>query len=151
MKQSDTDPMTERIELEVNELHRFFEQWFAGSLPENDVNFARLTRVLAPGFELITPDGRLVPGEMLVRGLESSHGKFEQGGPVFEIEVRSLTSRELGDGLYLATYEEWHHTDHESIGRLSTAMFRVAPGTPNGLVWHHVHETWLPEEGPERA
>jgi len=143
--------MAQRVSSEVTSLHRFFAQWFSGSLPQNDVTFARLDRALAPTFELITPDGRLVPREMLVRGLEESHGKFERGGPAFEIEVRDLESRELGDGLYLATYQEWHHTEHESVGRLSSALFRVAPGAPNGLIWQHVHETWLPDDDPESA
>lgn len=142
---------TRRVEDETRDLHRFFEEWFAGAVPRNEVTFARLTHALAPEFELITPDGRLVPRELLLRGLEDSHAKFERGGPTFEVEVRDVRAREAGDGLFLAVYEEWHHSEHESVGRLSTALLRVAPGAPNGLAWLHVHETWLPEDELERA
>ena len=46
------------------------------------------------------------------------------------------------------TYREWQ-TNTGTTGditslRLSTAVLCAAPGTPNGVAWLHVHETWLP-------
>jgi hypothetical protein len=54
-------------------------------------------------------------------------------------------------GLTVATYEAWQrHADGTVTGRLSTVVFRDQAGTPNGLVWAHVHETWLPEAVQQR-
>jgi hypothetical protein len=43
----------------------------------------------------------------------------------------------------LTTYQEWQETAEGRTVRLSTALFREKVGTPNGLEWLHVHETWL--------
>jgi hypothetical protein len=55
-------------------------------------------------------------------------------------------------GLVLATYEEWQRqADGSGSGRLSSVVFRQQPGTPNGLLWLHVHETWLPQAVQRRG
>lgn len=115
---------------EVEELHRFFEQWLGGETED----FARADRVLAPTFTIIGPGGNLRTREELVRGLLEVQGKR----PV-KIEVRNLVERPLGDGFVLATYEEWQ----DGKGRISTALLRAREDAPNGLEWLHVHETWL--------
>ena len=46
--------------------------------------------------------------------------------------------------LLVATYEEWHQTGDRTTARISTGVFRHEAGAPNGLLWLHVHETWLP-------
>ena len=50
------------------------------------------------------------------------------------------------DGTFVAAYEEWQTKDGPPKGRSSTAVMRPRAGTPNGLEWLHVEETWLPDE-----
>ncbi len=51
--------------------------------------------------------------------------------------------------IVLATYEEWQkgalNSKPPNNGRVSSAVFLKDRSRPNGLMWLHVHETWLPE------
>lgn len=51
----------------------------------------------------------------------------------------------LGD-IALVTYEESQSRDGDKRVLFSSALFRDKEGTPNGLEWLHVHETWLSQE-----
>ena len=42
-------------EAEIVHLHRFFEAWMNGILPESDEGFARFTNVMDESFEIISP------------------------------------------------------------------------------------------------
>jgi hypothetical protein len=44
------------------------------------------------------------------------------------------------------TYHELQLNDGVPNQRLSTVVFRQDPAAPNGLVWVHVHETWMETE-----
>lgn len=127
---------------EIVELHDFFQAWLGGTLPATDAAYARLVDTQAPEFALITPGGELVPGERLLAQLRAAHGTR----PGWRMWIERVELRLQQGGLTVATYEEWQrHADGTVTGRLSTVLFRAQPDTPNGLVWLHVHETWLPD------
>ena len=129
-----TAPMHERCRTEVAELHRFFERWLSGETED----FARCEAALADGFTMIGPDGRLIDRPTLMANLSAAHKARR-----VRIEIRNFDGREIGDGLFLATYEEWQSRDSGSRGRKSTALLAEHPAAPNGVSWLHVHETWL--------
>lgn len=126
--------------LEIVELHRFFEGWLGGALPADEPSFTRLTRALAEDFEMIGPDGRLIPRAVLLEELRVAAG----GQPGLRIWTEHESPRVVGGGLVLATYHEWQSLpDGEPRGRASTVLLRVRAQAPGGLEWLHVHETWI--------
>jgi len=130
-------------EHEIVELHRFFTEWFHGTVPETDEAWSRVTNVLGPDFVLVSPDGHRLERGPLLDGIRARHGGH---GPTqdFEIWIRNLACRPVSAELVLATYEEWQRREGEECGRISTALFALDRQTPNGVRWLHVHETWLP-------
>ena len=44
-----------RYQTEIIELHRFFEKWFNGDLPDNDESFSRFSEVMALEFVIVSP------------------------------------------------------------------------------------------------
>lgn len=128
------------IESEVAELHRFFEQWFAGDLPATAL--ARLDRALAPGFTMVTPDGATSDRAGVILAVRSAHGCAASGGPD-RIRVRDVRVRHRAGAVALATYEEWQRSGGVDRGRLSSALFATEADGPNGVRWLHLHETWL--------
>lgn len=128
---------------EVEEFHQFFQDWFTGVLPRTPKAFARFSDQLADDFEIITPRGDRIAKPALVTGLEQAHGKLPA---TMKIWIRHCRVRPLGNGLWLATYEEWQNKGGEERGRLSSAVFREHATAPNGMLWLHVHETWLPQK-----
>lgn len=138
----EAEPMDERCRSEVIQLHQFFEGWSTGKLDPSDENFRRFAEVVAVGFEIISPDGQLMKRDQILSRVRDSHGSRKNG--TFRIWIENYRSRLIVNGVQLVTYEEWQETDGEQRGRLSSAIFQHEPDAPNGVVWLHVHETWLP-------
>lgn len=132
--------MFQQCKTEVEELHRFFEGWFVGTLERSDEVFAGLPEVLAEGFAIIGPKGRLVEREDLLAELRRAHGAWQPLGGSLRIE--NFRHRRSVEGVHVVTYEEHQEQGGVESARLSTALLRDAP---RGLRWLHVHETWLPD------
>jgi hypothetical protein len=134
-------PLVDRCATEVDELHAFFELWFTGALPGTRAELARFADVLAEGFELVQPSGLTRSRTGIVRDVLDAHGTHAE----VTIETSAFEPRYDGDGVCLGTYEEWQTVGDDRTGRVASALFRRAPGTPNGVEWVHLHETWLEE------
>lgn len=133
---------------EIVELHDFFQGWLGGMLPATDEAYTRLVDTQASEFVIVTPGGERIPGPTLLAQLRSAHGSR----PGWRMWIENAELRFAQGGMSVATYEEWQqHADRTITGRLSTVVFRDQPGTPNGLIWLHVHETWLPEAVQRQA
>lgn len=118
---------------EVARLHRFFQDWFQGKLPESD--FAVCEDSLGPGFTIVTPGGELSTREDILEAIRRHRG----GEPAeFTIETVGRHCQRIGD-LHLTSYEE-RQTGTRVTSRLSSA---VVGETAQGFVWHSVHETWV--------
>lgn len=147
--ENEVDPtMEDYCRAEIIELHEFFEDWFNARLPASDAAFARFSNVMADGFEIIGPDGVRIGRAGIIDALRAGHG----ARPGISIEIRSPEARMIGDGLYLATYQEWQTskgTEGDTVRRwISTALLRRDDSAPNGFVWLRVHETYLLDGTP---
>ena len=128
---------------EVEALHEFFVGWYAGQLDRDA--FDRMADAIAPGFEMVTPDGDRLDREAVLAMVREAHGRDDPGS--FEIEIRNVTVRErMGDHV-LVRYEEWQTKPGGDTGRLSTALFREEPSAPGEFHWLDLHETWIDQEG----
>jgi hypothetical protein len=125
---------------EIVELHEFFQGWLGGTLPATDAAFARLIDTTDAALLLITPAGEVIPRQVLLTQLRAAHGSR----PGWRMWIEHAQLRCQSGDLLVATYEEWQQTGGTTTARISTVVFRNRPGTLNGLVWLHVHETWLP-------
>jgi hypothetical protein len=63
-----------------------------------------------------------------------------------KIWIENFSFRLIREDIFLVTYEEWQKTNGEDKGRLSTVIFCKSSNKFNGIVWLHVHETWLSEK-----
>lgn len=128
---------------EVEDLHRFFTDWFNGAQPDTDATWSMFEHVMAPGFALVTPGGQLLERAALLESLRPLHGQHPPEAE-FAISIRGFAVRHIGAEVVVATYEEWQTLNGAERGRLSTAAFERNPAMPNRVRWLHVHETWLP-------
>lgn len=144
-----SEPLTQACALEVEALHRFFEEWFTGRLENTEEEFSRLEGALAPGFEIVTPGGATLDRASLIKSLRAAHGK-EVASPdsktPFRIWTRPLSVRSLSADFMIVQYEEWQERAGEARGRISSAVLERV--SPSRMRWHHVHETWRPEDNP---
>ena len=125
---------------EVRELHRFFQDWYRGEL-ENET-FQRFSGVMGKGFEIILPDASALPRQTIIDAVRSQKGS----DPVAELWIENVRLIHSEPEFVVATYEEWQgRKGQEARGRLSTVVFSRNENAPNGLVWMHVHETWIGE------
>jgi len=127
--------MRQAIIAEIEGLHRFFEEWFAGT---ETGGIERLEKALSPGFYLVSPDGSKRARDHVIESVRSARGS---GAIRIWIENPDLAWEQ--DDVVLATYEEWQERGGETRGRLSSALFEKDDGAPGGVRWVAVHETWM--------
>lgn len=127
---------------EIVELHAFFVTWLGAEVPHNEETFTRCSGVLTPNFAIIGPDGQLTERDETVAALYASYGTQ----PGLKLWIERPMVRYCNHGQTLVTYEEWQTDRGVTIGRASTALFIDTPNTPHGVLWGHIHETWLPNQ-----
>ena len=140
--------MIHRCEAEILELHRFFEGWFRGELDDSPETFARLSDVLSERFQMISPGGERLERRQVLEGVRRQHGSHHGPEHSYRIRIENVEGRYRDAAVALMTYEEWQEVDGRLRGRISSALFREREGTPCGVEWLQLHETWLPETGP---
>ncbi|MEL7465176.1 MAG: nuclear transport factor 2 family protein [Pseudomonadota bacterium] len=127
------------IREDVEDLHRFFVDWFGGRLERSALE-TRFAAAIDPGCLYITPDCERMDQPTLVRMMAGAFG----ANPDFRIAIRDVRiQRDLGDTV-LATYVERQAGAQRSAsrnGRFTTVL--MTKSTPHR--WLHIHETWLPE------
>jgi len=129
------DALSSAIEREIIELHAEFEHWFRG---EGPTDLDRVELVLAPDFAMVRPDGSLVRRSQLMIDLAQARGSRH-----LDIGIEHPEMIWQSRDSCLATYEEVHHHDEYTTRRRSTALFHRSDIAPNGVIWQHVHETWI--------
>lgn len=132
--------MIEICRHEIEELHQFFQDWFNGDLPETAVSFSRFAAVMAPDFEMVSPNGRSLSITSLQPALRQRYGSWQNG----RIWIENVRIHWQKGDLLLVVYEEWQAVVGEENGRLSSVLLQQQTGLPNNLLWLYVHETWLP-------
>lgn len=133
---------------EIVSLHGFFEHWFQGAFAAREAALKRFSDVLAPGFVIISPRGVATDREPLIAELSAAYGAWASDDPKGMIEVESITPRHVHGDVGLLTYVERQTRPTGTTARLSTVLMARHPPAPNGVCWLHVHETWMPGEGP---
>ncbi|GAB4518067.1 MAG: hypothetical protein OHK0046_25350 [Anaerolineae bacterium] len=124
---------------EIIDLHQFFEDWFNARLEQSA--FSRFADTMAAHFVIISPGGQLSERPALLDGLRAAYGQR----PGLRIWIENIRLRHQQNTLLIVTYEEWQqHNDSPPTARLSTVVFQQEAAMPHGLMWLHVHETWLP-------
>ncbi len=133
--------MAEPWVTEIDELHAFFEAYFLGTLPADDVS--RFAGVLDDAFTIVAPNGSMSTRAETIAAVSAGHAHTTD---------MSLTTKDhalihADDTTVIASYVEHHGwTDGRENERLSTVVFRVDDAMPNGLRWLRVHETWTVHE-----
>ena len=134
-----TADLRHRAADEVVRLHEFFDHWYTGRVDRTRDRYAAFERSLAPGFQLVAPDGALLERESLLAKVWSRHGA--RAG--FAVWIEGVHVRELASDLVLARYQEWQREDGVVRGRVATATLAASDEGPGRMHWLHVHETWL--------
>lgn len=130
-------PIDPAWESEIMGLHEFFEQWLRGE--SECTSMGRLESVLAPGFGMVTPTGKLLGREALIEGLVQNRGSR----PSLRIEIEDPVMIVDEPTIMIARYVEVQRANGHTDRRVSTVVFEHHTGTPNGLRWAYVHETWV--------
>ncbi|RYJ14136.1 DUF4440 domain-containing protein [Halogeometricum borinquense] len=148
--------LAEACEREIVGLHDFFERWFRGEAPETDESFARVADALGPAFEMVTPDGEVRKRDPLLDSIRDGHGH----APGLSIDVSDVAVRHEDGDTCVLTYREHQTAPEEATTRVSSVVFvrdsavteqrsaghRAESGDPpEGVRWHHLHETWVPK------
>jgi hypothetical protein len=123
---------------EVHALHAFFVGWFRAGGPHPD--FAELEKALAPDFRMVAPDGAARDRTGVVAGIRAAMGMRPADFAIVILEPRPVF--EAGQEVLLEFIEQ-QYRGGETTRRQSSALFTAEKGAPRGVVWRHLHETWM--------
>ena len=147
-----TDPIVDDTVFEhrchdaVLDLHQFFEDWFNARLPNTTESLVSFRDVLSEDFQYVGPAGFLIDKSIIFEnGTWPGHGWWiKDGAKGGKTRVENFAFRRLSESTALVTFEYWQDKGESKRGRQNTAIFRLDPSMPHGVVWLHVQETWLP-------
>ncbi len=137
--------MEKQCRKEIQELHLFFQEWFNGTCTKNEETFARIEKVLSPDFHLITPNGETITKPTLIDFLWQNYDTRET--EPLTIKVEKIKSIRKTKDLCIMTYHEIQASQTAKTRRQSVAVFETSEGTPNGIQWVYVQETWIEKNG----
>ncbi|MEM7034645.1 MAG: hypothetical protein AAF629_34205 [Chloroflexota bacterium] len=137
--------MTTPYHLEIEDLHKFFVDWFCATLPQTKEAFHRFSGVMAAEMHMTTPDGQKLSNEQLIKDLWQAYGHRHMQRDYFRIWIENIQIQSESSTDATVSYEEWQQIDDKGTQtrRQSSVLFRRRKDTPNGLEWVKVHETWL--------
>lgn len=141
--------LPDRCEREIQDFHRFLEDWLSGRIPDDDETFGRVTAVLADPFEITSPSGETRDRAAVIDDLKRGYGIYGNTDSPFVIRIDAVRPRFSGTDYCLLTYEEHQRIEGTHTTRRSTVMFEAADGPENGVAWLHLQETWTPDGAPE--
>jgi hypothetical protein len=125
--------IVERARREVEELHAFFGRWY--SAPQA-AHLERVSSVLAPEFELLSPSGELLTREQILNELAAHRGAF----PDLSISVEGLEFFPAREHEISARYTEVHSEAGKCEKRRCCALLRHSALALNGLEWVAIGE-----------
>ncbi len=124
-------------------LHDFFTRWFAGEIARDPSEFWAIEGALAEDFTAVSPYGRELDRAATLAMINDAYGSGT-GGPRISI-LRCRVLAEFGPYAMVRYLEVQDFDDGRHTERVSTAVLEDVPTAPDGVRWHSVHETWLPE------
>ncbi|MEM8741876.1 MAG: hypothetical protein AAGE13_10310 [Pseudomonadota bacterium] len=122
---------------EIVRFHRALEDWFRGTLPEDQLN-PQLLDMLHSEFHIVFPSGVLVSCSDLCRSLRAGRGQ----SPELRITIAEPQVLCVFPGLILANYIEHQTGARNSLAenrRRATVLFQIE----ERLLWRHLHDTGL--------
>lgn len=137
MRAVDASEIARCAEREVRELHAFFGHWYRASAA---VELERASSVLAPEFELLSPDGELLTRQRLLSELAAERGVY----PELRISVEEIRTVPLANGEVTVRYIEIHVERGECERRSCCALLRRCSAAVNGLAWVAIDERRTP-------
>ena len=132
-------PLAERAIAETHALHTFFIHWLR---PGAEGDLAELERVLAPDFRMVTPDGKALDRAAVISAIGDAKGSR---GADFAITVLAPRALYETAEVVLLEFIEEQYREGGITRRLSTALFTPEERAPRGVLWRHLHETWIRE------
>lgn len=123
---------------EVVARHDFFVDWYTGKADDQDMEDC--AHSFAPDFRMIWPDGAEHERDSVLELLRGMRGSKNDG---YAIEVAMRYATQYNPDLVLITFDEHQWTADGKNLRRATALFSPDDRAPGGVVWRHLHQTWI--------
>ena len=119
---------------EIEELHELFVELFCN----RSRDYSRCAAAFSAQFEMVTPDGKSHDRAGVLLALERAKAPAD-----FMIAISQIRSLWEDQKSVLIQYVEQQYRDGKTSRRRSTALFEAEAKAPCGVVWRHLHETWM--------
>lgn len=136
-----------RSEREIADMHQALQDWYNGSVPNDEKTFSRLADVLARGFTGIDADGRTIHQKGYLQKLRGEYGRWQvtSGEPgQGKITVKNVRARLVNGPLAVFIFQVVEEASGKTEITQRSALFQLHHGLPNGVEWYHLQSTRMP-------
>lgn len=131
------NPLIQRAEREIIELHQFFEDYYLGECSVDSIT--RFSGVLSRRFLIVDSLSTITNRSQIIESVRKNYAKRSN----FRIWIKNVSLRYHHENLLIASYEEWQSFGDDTTIRYSTVVFLERSDMPNGLQWLHVRESGI--------
>jgi hypothetical protein len=125
-----------QLATEIERLHRFFEDWYAGV---GDRSIGEFADSLDEAFYIVSPAGDVSDKASIVGTVDGLGGTGD-----VEIRIRNVDLRlRHASGIRIVTYEEHQRRSSDAVAMISSVGLLPDAARPGGFAWLFVHETYL--------
>lgn len=128
-------------EAEVRARHDFFVAWFTGRADAEAL--AETARAFAPDFTMLWPDMGQDGRDSLMDKLRAAKGTSPAS---YAIRIEIVSARQVDAETVVLICDEHQTGGASPNSRRMSAVFSRNDAAPHGVVWRHLHQSWLPQD-----
>ncbi len=127
----------EKYKKEIEELHRFFVEWYTGILKNSEEHFSRFKDVMAGTVHFVGTDGSVADKNDLLNWIKQAWAGYATGE--FNIKIKEFKLMHETKETALVSYQEWQNFRGKTLILVSSVLLSKTENRYNNLEWQHIH------------
>lgn len=138
---------------EVVKFYVLYERWRRGEIEKSERYLEHIKSMFHEGGRIVEANGKERSREEMIDGMRELYGEMK--GTSFRSWVDGISSSQIGSSSWLLRFNKWESSSSSlsssllpgNQGCLTTVLVSLeSKVSEGGLIWMHVHHTWLDSE-----
>ncbi|KAL8114794.1 sucrose-phosphatase 1-like isoform X3 [Apium graveolens] len=134
---------------EIVMFYLFYEKWRKAEVEKTEQSLHKLKSLCHSMAIFVHPSGVKRPLKHSIDDVVMLHG--DKKGKPFSVWVDQVYSAEIASNTWLVKFYKWELCDEEKYCCLTTVLLSLKTEEPDGLMWLHMHQTWLEGRGTKES
>lgn len=136
-------------DLEIVMFYLFYERWRHAEVEKSEESLHKLKSICHSMAIFVHPSGVKRPLKHSINDMVMLHG--DKRGKRFSVWVDQVYSAEIALNTWLVKFYKWELCGEEKYCCLTTVLLSSKTEESDGLMWLHMHQTWLEGRGTKES